>query len=623
MHSDGFFFQAFVYLTAAVVSVPIAKRLGLGSVLGYLIAGVVIGPFALGLVGEEGQDVMHFAEFGVVMMLFLVGLELQPSLLWRLRASILGMGGLQVGLTALVIGLIALFAGLSWQMALATGLILALSSTAIVLQSLNEKGLMKTQGGQSCFSVLLFQDIAVIPMLAVIPLLAVAGANHDAAAAGHSGGISALPGWQQALIVFALIAAIIVGGRLLMAPIFRFIAATRLREIFTAAALLLVIGIALAMQSVGLSPALGTFLAGVVLAESEYRHELESDIEPFKGLLLGLFFISVGASIDFNIVQEQPVLLAVLLAALALTKLAVLFIIGRIFRLPASQNFLFSFALAQGGEFAFVLFSFATQNNVLSAAVAGPLVVVVALSMALTPLLMIINDKLVQPRFAQGSDEERQADVIDEENPVIIAGFGRFGNVVGRLLRANGVPTTVLDLDPEQIDTLRRFGLKVFYGDAGRLDLLHAAGVERARLLILAIDEPERTNEIAAQLRHHFPHLKILARANSLHHAYELADIGVDQVFRETYDTALSMGIEALKELGFRAYQAHRAAHRFKKHEQETFDTTFALRDDHQAYMAQVRERIGELDSLMQSDDRDFGENVDHAWEAAAPTEDP
>ncbi|MFT7696098.1 MAG: glutathione-regulated potassium-efflux system ancillary protein KefC, partial [Candidatus Latescibacterota bacterium] len=326
MHSDGFFWQAFVYLTAAVLSVPIAKRLGLGSVLGYLIAGAIIGPYALGLVGEEGQDVMHFAEFGVVMMLFLVGLELQPSLLWRLRGPILGMGGMQVGLTTLAIAGLAIAAGLSWQMALAIGLTLALSSTAIVLQTLNEKGLMKTPAGESCFSVLLFQDIAVIPMLALMPLLAFAGA--DSAHEEHASAIAHLPGWQQALIVLLLIGTIVVVGRLLMRPIFRFIASTQLREIFTATALLLVIGIALAMQSVGLSAALGTFVAGVVLAESEYRHELEGDIEPFKGLLLGLFFISVGANIDFALIGTDPGLILSLVGALVVVKLLVLFVTG-------------------------------------------------------------------------------------------------------------------------------------------------------------------------------------------------------------------------------------------------------------------------------------------------------
>ena len=618
MGGDGFFLQAFVYLTAAVISVPIAKRLGLGSVLGYLVAGAAIGPYFLGLVGREGQDVMHFAEFGVVMMLFLVGLELQPSLLWRLRGPILGTGGTQVGLTTVVISGIALAFGLSWQMALAVGLILALSSTAIVLQSLTEKGLMKTPAGESSFSVLLFQDIAVIPMLAVLPLLAVGGSAGHGGHSAHASGIETLPAWQQALVTIALIAAIIVVGRFLTRPIFRFIAETRLREIFTATALLLVIGIAMAMQLVGLSPALGTFLAGVVLAESEYRHELESDIEPFKGLLLGLFFLSVGASLDFEFVFAEAGLLAALVAALAAVKFAILLALGRFRGMPASQSFVFSFALAQGGEFAFVLFSFATQNHVLSPEVANPLVAVVALSMALTPLLMIVNDKIVQPRFA-GAQPQREADVIDEENPVIIAGFGRFGNVVGRLMRANGVAVTVLDLDPEQIDAIRRFGHKVFYGDAGRIDLLRAAGAAEARLMLLTIDEQERTNEIVELVTQNFPNLELLVRANSIEHVYELMHLGVRSTYRETFDSAVEMGIDALRRVGFRGYEARSAASKFKTHEAETISQLFHIREDRRELESAVRDRTGELERLLTEDDRDFGESVDHAWDRTPP----
>ncbi|MBT3341734.1 MAG: potassium transporter [Gemmatimonadetes bacterium] len=620
MHGDSFLFQAFIYLAAAVLSVPIAKRLGLGSVLGYLGAGVIIGPFALGLINDV-EAVMHFAEFGVVMMLFLIGLELRPALLWRLRAPILGMGGLQVGLTTLVVAAIGLGLGLPWQQALAVGLILALSSTAIVLQTLNEKGLMPTQGGQSSFAVLLFQDIAVIPMLAVMPLLAVAPSISTATDA-HASPVAHLPGWQQGLITVALIAAIIIGGRLLTRPIFRLIASTGQREIFTAFALFLVIGIALAMGAVGLSPALGTFLAGVVLAESEYRHELESDVEPFKGLLLGLFFISVGAAIDIPLIQQDFSLIAILVAILVCVKLVVLACIGRLFRLPASQGLLFTFALAQGGEFAFVLFSFAIGHDVLPAHVVDPLVAVVALSMALTPLLMIINEKLLQPRFATEEQQDRDPDPIDDgPTPVIIAGFGRFGNVVGRLLRANGVPTTVLDLDPDQISALRRFGLKVFYGDAQRLDLLHAAGAQSARLLILATDDPERTTELASKVRHHFPHLRILARSHSVEHSYDLMHEGVEDVYRETFDSALSMGVDALRHLGFRGYQALRAARIFKQHEDRVVRERFrSLDEDAEVYASQVRAHLTELNELIQQDDRDFNARVDHAWEPSPPT---
>ncbi len=498
MHGESLFLQALLYLAAAVIAVPIAKRLGLGSVLGYLLAGIAIGPFGLGLVGEEGQDVMHFAEFGVVMMLFLVGLELQPRRLWELRVPVLGMGGAQVGVTAVVIAAIALGFGLPWQAALAVGLTLALSSTAIVLQSLKEKGLLRTEGGQSSFAVLLLQDIAVIPMLAVFPMLAVAGASTG----GHGGGHDQtwleslhLPGWAETLVVLGAVSAVIIAGQLLARPFLRFVAGTRLRETFTAAALLLVIGIALLMTRVGLSPALGTFLAGVVLANSEFRHELEGDIEPFKGLLLGVFFIAVGASIDFALVAAQGGSIGAMVAGLIVVKLLILLVLGRLFRLRFDQNLLFSFTLAQGGEFAFVLLSFARQSGVLTAEQTGPLIAAVALSMALTPLLMILNEKLILPRFGT-PEEEREADEIDQESAVIVAGFGEFGGTAVRFLRANGLRPTVLDTDSDRVELLRRLGLKAYYGDARRHELLHAAGAEDAHLLLVAVGDLEKTLEL-------------------------------------------------------------------------------------------------------------------------------
>jgi len=621
MHGQGFFYQAFVYLAAAVISVPIAKRLGLGSVLGYLLAGMIIGPFGFGLIGAEGQDVMHFAEFGVVMMLFLIGLELDPALLWRMRLPILGLGGLQVGITATLIAGIGLAAGLAWQTAVAVGLILALSSTAIVLQTLDEKGLMRSDGGQSAFSVLLFQDIAVIPMLAILPLLALggaaAGAERGAEAAEHASFVQGLPGWAQTLAVLAAVAAIVVGGRYLMRPVFRFIARTRLREIFTAAALLLVIGIALLMEQVGLSPALGTFLAGVVLANSEYRHELEADIDPFKGLLLGVFFIAVGASVDFALIAARPALIAVLVGALVLLKFVILLALGRGFRMGLDQNLLFAFALAQGGEFAFVLFSFATQNAVLGADVANPLIAVVAISMALTPMLMLANEKLVQPRFGtrEREEDDREPDAIAEKNPVIIAGFGRFGSVVGRLLRANGVKATVLEYDSDHVELLRKLGLKVFYGDASRHDLLAAAGAEDARLIVLAIDDHERTLQLVRTIRKHFPHLQILTRANGRPQAYELLDEGVEEVYRETLDTSLRMGVDVLRRLGFRSYQAHRSARTFRRHDEESVRELAAMRHDRQQYLNVARQRIRDLEEILLDDIHGPAEDRDAGWD--------
>lgn len=625
MHSD-FFGQAFVYLIAAVLSVPIAKRLGLGSVLGYLIAGVIIGPFGLKLVGQEGADVMQFAEFGVVMMLFLVGLELQPDLLWRLRIPIIGLGGLHLLITTSIVMAIGLFVGLSWKMALAIGLILPLSSTAIGIQTLNERGLMKTGGGQAAFSVLLFQAIAVIPILAFLPLLA-ADTNLSAALPNVVAFVSnestaaspALTGWQQTLMVIGTVGGIVLGGKFLMQPVFRFIAATRLREIFTATALLLVVGITLATQAAGLSPALGTFLAGVVLAESEYRHELMSNIEPFQGLLLGLFFISVGASIDFNLIMQQPVLILALVLGMAIIKSLVLVGLGKFFKLELLQGILFAFALVQGDEFAFVLFSFATQSNVLPSVTSGSLVAVVALSMMLSPLFMISYAKFVQPRFAKTAPE-READAIDtNENAVIIAGFGRFGQIVGRLLMANGCSITVLDHSPDQIELLRRYGWKVFYGDASRIDLLHAAGAAQAKLLVVAIDEREKILQIVKQARKHFPQLKIMARAIDRRHAYELIRRDVDVIQRETFGSALEMGVDALKLLGVRAYKARRAALIFKHHDEEAMHDIAATEGEEAIVIARSRQLAEDLEQILQSDDQELIHEVDRAWDTAMP----
>jgi monovalent cation:proton antiporter-2 (CPA2) family protein len=618
MEGGGFFYQALIYLAAAVISVPIAKRLGLGSVLGYLIAGIIIGPFVLKLIGHEGQDVMQIAEFGVVMMLFLIGLELQPALLWKLRGPILGVGGMQVGLTAVVIMATGLILGLSWQMSLAAGLILALSSTAIVLQILNEKGLTKTSGGQYSFSVLLFQDLAVIPILALLPLLAMAPLTHESSAAGSHTPVNWLQGfpiWEQTLFVLGVVTAIVVAGRYIITPVFRFIARTKLREIFTAAALLLVVGIAVLMPKVGLSPALGTFLAGVVLAQSEFRHELESDIEPFKGLLLGLFFIAVGASIDFRLIASNPVLIAELVIALIVIKFLVLYTIGRIFRMGLDHNLLFALALAQGGEFAFVLFSFAVHNHVLSTVVANPLIAAVAVSMTLTPLIMLINEKLIQPRFGTLEKEEREDDAIEEKNPVIIAGFGRMGSIIGRFLRANNLQATFLDIDADNVDLLRKLGLKVFYGDASRVDLLRAAGAGEARLMIVAVDDPLKTYEIVEAAQKHFPHLKIIARSNSFEDAYELIEMGVDHVYRETFDTALRMGTDALIQMGYRAYQVNRAAMSFRKHNERFVREMAKHRKDHTEWIQRLRQRIEDLEQIMTEEMERTGRDKDLGWD--------
>jgi monovalent cation:proton antiporter-2 (CPA2) family protein len=610
METEGLLFQAFIYLFAAVISVPVAKRLGLGSVLGYLLAGVAIGPHVLGLVGQGGGGVMHVAEFGVVMMLFLVGLELRPNLLWRLRGPILGTGGLQVILTTLSITVLALFAGMTIQQALAIGMIFSASSTAIALQSLSEKGLLTSKAGQTSFSVLLFQDIAVIPILAVLPLLAVSN-NVGIRALKHNSGE---PPWLRGLIVLGVVVAIVLGGRFLIRPVFRYLASIRLQEIFTAAGLLLIVGIALAMQRIGLSPALGTFLAGVVLAESEYRHELESDIEPFKGLLLGLFFISVGASIDLPLVKERPLLIAGLVFGLLLVKFLLLLLIGKITKLEKSQSFTFAFALAQGGEFAFVLISFAAQNQVLNESMGNTLVATVALSMVVAPFLFTINEKLVQPRFSSRLPDQEADEIDEKDNPVILAGFGRFGHIVGRVLNLKGVRTTVLDLDADQVALVRKLGLKVFYGDASRLELLRAAGADKAKLLLVAVGEEETSLLIIETAQKHFPNLKILARAFGRDHAYRLLQQGVENIYRETLGSALDLSVAALRALGFRAYDAQRAARFFRDYDEQSVRALAPYAKNEKELISLARERIQTLDQLMETE-RSRVHHSDAGWE--------
>jgi monovalent cation:proton antiporter-2 (CPA2) family protein len=620
---SGVFSQAFVYLLAAVLAVPLAKRMGLGSALGYLLAGVIIGPFVLGLVGQETQDVMHFAEFGVVLMLFLVGLELEPTVLWRMRVPILGLGGAQVVLTALVIAGVAAALGQAWQTAAAIGLSLALSSTAIVLQSLKERGWMRTSAGRAGFSVLLFQDIAVIPILALLPFLAVPELAGEAAGPGAHGPEAEHVGWFRTLLVLGVVVGIVVAGRFLMRPVFHWIASTRSLELFIATALTLIVGITLATEYVGLSPALGTFLAGVVLAESEFRHELESNIEPFKGLLLGLFFISVGASIDFAILTGQPGLVVALVATLIVTKFVVLLVLGQLFRFRLADNLMFAILLAQGGEFAFLLFSFATQNRVISSDLSNLLIVVVVLTMMLTPLLIIFYERAVRPRFRDAITPPRGEDVEPGPSPVIVAGYGRFGQVVSRLLRADGIETTLLDHDSGQIELTGRFGYKVYYGDASRVQLLQAAGAEEAKLLVIAIDEREKAVQMVRAARQFFPGLKTLARAydRDRSHAYQLMDAGADVVTRETFGSALIMGEEALKLLGYDEARAYRIMRTFKRHDEEGLLKLFGLWGDDHAYGLSVRQSIEELEKVLQDDSDDAQGDFRAAWKYLRDTE--
>jgi monovalent cation:proton antiporter-2 (CPA2) family protein len=609
MHSGDIMFQAFVFLLAAVISVPIAKRLGMGSVLGYLIAGVVIGPYMLAIVGQDVKSIMHFAEFGVVMMLFLVGLELQPSVLWKMRTPILGLGGLQVLVTSLVFCLIGVFLGFAWQTALAIGLILSLSSTAIVLQSMTEKGEMSSEAGQSAFAVLLFQDIAVIPMLALLPLLAMGqgGAMAEATQTAHHFGLN---GWQYGALVITVVAALIASGHFLVRPLFRIIAQTRLRETFTATALVLVIGIAMLMEWVGLSAALGVFIAGVVLAESEYRHELEAEIQPFKGLLLGVFFITVGASINFTVMMEHPALIIKLVVLLVVVKMVVLFGLAKLFQLQKHQKSTFIFTLAHSGEFCFVLFSFADQNNILPDSITVPLVVVVALSMAITPILMIFNEKVIHPLLVEKRVKKtvEEAPNVDEgkQAKVIIAGFGRFGQIVDRSLHLSGIETTVLETDPDQVNQLRKFDHEVFYGDLSRPELLHAAGAEHAELLVIAVNDHEKVKTIVSLCRKHYPNMRLFARATGRLEASELNLMGVDVFVRETFHSAVFMSERVLSALGTPHDEVQRVLTTFKEIDEMHVREIVDFEGDEKAYISQSQKNKVELEKVLQFDCEDI-----------------
>ncbi|MDN3679128.1 monovalent cation:proton antiporter-2 (CPA2) family protein [Vibrio tapetis subsp. quintayensis] len=577
----GIFLQAFVYLLAAVIAVPISKKLGLGSVLGYLIAGVVIGP-VIGLVGEETSAIQHFAEFGVVMMLFLVGLELEPKMLWAMRHRLMGLGGLQVGGTTALVMIIAMQFGQDWNIALTIGLVFSLSSTAIVLQTFNEKSLNKTDGGKNAFSILLFQDIAVIPMLAFIPLLAIPElvelANKMASTADHHEELNLVAGlssWMYGLVITASIAIVVVGGHYLSRPLFRMVADSGLREIFTATALMLVIGIAALMSLVGLSPALGTFLAGVVLANSEFRHELESNIEPFKGLLLGLFFITVGAGIDFTVLFNDFGLVILLTLGVIVIKGSVLYLLALIFRIKGSDRWLVTLSLAQAGEFGFVLLGFTVTNHVLPTDIAQMLSLVVALSMFLTPGLFILFDKVIKPRFEQQANDQEQ-DHVDEKGTVIIAGIGRVGQIINRLLVTNGIKTVVLDYQAAQVDLMRQIGTKSYFGDATRPELLHTAGIEEASAFVVAIDNREASIELVKYVKHTYPHVTVIARAFDRRHTYQLRDAGADVIESETYYSALELGGHTLKHLGLHPFFIEQQKHTFKHIDEINSDALYS-----------------------------------------------
>ena len=582
----GFLILAFLILLAGVLAVPLATRLGLGSVLGYLLAGMAIAPL-LAALSVDVEALQVFAEFGVVMMLFIIGLEMEPRRLWAMRGKLTWLGGGQVLLTTLALTGIALLADQRWQTALAVGMVLALSSTAIIVQTLTEKGLLKTEGGEASFSVLLVQDVAVIPILALVPLLALpelAGAAADHTGGGAHGGIdftAHMSGWLAAGTRIGAVAAVIAIGIFAIRPLFRYIARANLRELFTAAALLVVIGIALLMSLVGLSPALGAFIAGVVLATSEYRHELESDINPFKGLLLGLFFITVGAGIDFALASTIWDSVVFWAAVTVAAKMAVLLLVGWFYGLRRQALWLFCLSLPQAGEFAFVLIAFGVANAVFEPAFADQLLLIVALTMLVTPLLFILYDKLIAHAYSTGQGG-READAIDEDNPIIIAGRGRVGGIVDRMLDASGHRATVIDYNSEHLEVLKKFGVSTYYGDATRPDLLASAGIERARILVVALDEREQIDKLVRYACANFPQLHVVARAKDRDHVYHLWAMGCRDIVRETYDSSLRMGRSVYEALGFDRQSAIAMVEAF-----ETMDRT-SMRDVADTYRLDI-----------------------------------
>jgi len=579
-HGNAFLIQASIYFAAAVVAVMVAHRLGLGTVAGYLIAGIAIGPWGFKLIANV-DDVRRFAEIGVVFLLFVIGLELEPKRLWGMRGRLVSLGLSQVAGSIVLIGLVAWALGVDPRVGLVAGMALALSSTALALQPLNERGGLGTAGGQASFAILLFQDLAVIPMLALLPLLGNAGGAADFS-------------WSGLGFALAVIAVTLIGGHFLARPVFRYIARTRQREVFTAFALLLVLGIALGFEAAGLSMALGAFLAGVLLAESEYRHEIEAAVEPFKGLLLGLFFISVGMSVDFGVLLARPLMIIGLIVGLFAIKGGVLWVIARAARLPAGERPLFILLLAQGGEFAFVLLGLGQGYGAIPGETARAITLAVALSMLATPFLLVLHDRVLVPRMAAGGGK-REEDV-PEAGVVIIAGLGRVGQVVARLLHASGVQPVVLDDDPDHVEECRKFGFRAFYGDATRVDLLHAAGADSAAFLISALNDPEATSQLARTCKKHFPSLRIIARAHDMRHLFDLRDIGVEAIERDTFQSSLKLGEIALTLIGGDAVRAERIVQAFAEHDHEVLAKLYAVHrgapDHHITVSNELRDQL-------------------------------
>ncbi|MDN3492191.1 monovalent cation:proton antiporter-2 (CPA2) family protein [Winogradskyella bathintestinalis] len=608
-------FEAIVFLAGAIICVSIAKRLGLSSVIGYLLAGVLIGPYVLGFIGEEGDDILHFAEFGVVMMLFLIGLEIEPKNFWNMRKTILGMGGIQVGGTMFLSYLLFTFLGYDWEVALVISMAVALSSTAIAMQTIKEKGLMNTTFGTSAFSILLFQDIIVIFMIGAMPLLSNSRAGTQSDHSDSVSLIASLPLGFQTIAIILSVVVIIALGRYLIVPMLRKVAKTDVRELLIAAAFLIVFGISFIMELVGISPALGAFLGGVVLSNSEFKHELESTLEPFKNLLLGLFFMAVGASINFIIIAKSPLTIGGILIVIVIIKAVVLLITGRVFNLKLDQKLLLTFGLAQVGEFAFVLLSFAFGLNILEQDQMDMLLVITALSMALTPIISIINERFILPKVGTKESIQRPMDHIAKSQKIILVGFGNFGSTVGRFLRSHGVEATILDQDSNRVDLLRKMGFEVYYGDATRLDLLESAGIAEAKIVIIATNKLSVTKAISKIVNEKYPHIQLMIRTKNRDDVYALLDLGLENFYRESLDTSLALASDVLHQLGFRKYTLNRQIKNYIKYDETSLRRLAKASKQEKNYLFKVRKELQEQEELL---DADFkrGIDFDNHWDS-------
>lgn len=610
-------FEAIVFLLGAIICVSIAKRLGLSSVLGYLFAGVLIGPYVLGFIGKEGEDILHFAEFGVVMMLFLIGLEIEPKNFWKMRKTIVGMGGLQVAGTMLISYFLFSLLGFDWKVALTFSMAVALSSTAIALQTIKEKGLLNTTFGASSFSILLFQDIIVIFMLGALPLLANTTNKVSENTSGHANLLQNLPLGLQTLAILVSVVLIIVTGKYLIVPMLRKVAKTGVRELLIAAALLIVFGISFLMELVGLSPALGAFLGGVVLSNSEFKHELESTLEPFKNLLLGLFFMAVGASINFVVIAKSPFTVGGILVGVIVLKALVLYITATVFKLKLNQKLQLSFTLSQVGEFAFVLLSFAFSLHILEQNQLDIMLVVTALTMTVTPIIGMINERVILPRLGTKESIKRPMDHIAKSQKIILVGFGHFGSTIGRFLRTHGVEATILDHDSNRVDFLRKMGFEVYYGDATRTDLLESAGVAEANILICAMDNPDVIKKLAKTVKNKYPQVKLMVRAKNRYAAYEFLNMDIDHIYRESLETSLKLASEVLSQMGFRKYTLQRQIQNFIKYDEDSLRRLAKetkIGDD--SYIFKARKELEQQEKLLEQDFKRGVVEFDGHWDA-------